>query len=186
MDDKTKWNSKYKKRLKEFTEPVPNARLLNLSHYLKGGKALDIACGLGGNSFFLAEKNYQVEAVDLSEAAIHYVQEQARKYQFQIDTKVCDLTKWNKLNWNPSSFDLVVMTYYLDRSLFPKVKDIVKENGYLFMETFYNSPKTVGKSVSSRYKLMSKELAAEFGDWTIHFFEENEQEGRQSIFCQKR
>ncbi|AZU62257.1 class I SAM-dependent methyltransferase [Neobacillus mesonae] len=186
MDDKTKWNEKYNKRLNdEPVEPEPNRRLKDRVSFFSGGTALDIACGLGGNSILLAEHNFHVQAIDISDVAIKYVQEQAEKKQLPIDTRIYDLTKLNKLNWKDQSFDIVVITYYLDRALFPIVKSVIKENGYFFMETYYLTPEKEGKGVSNQYKLQPKELQTEFADWTIHYFEENEQEGRQTIFCQK-
>jgi tellurite methyltransferase len=182
MDTRTKWNHKHKERLQQLTEPEPNARLESLSDYLTGGTALDLACGVGGNSLFLARNNYKVQAIDISEVAIDYIEIQAVKHNLSIQTQVSDLTNFNL---NKKSFDLVVITYYLDRSLFPIVKKHIKEGGYFFMETFYQSPQTENQGVSTQYKLKPKELLSEFGDWKVLFFEDNEQEGWQTIFCQK-
>ena len=103
MDSKMKWNHKYQTLLNEQKKPDPNKRLQSLTPYLNGGVALDIACGLGGNSLLLAQNHYRVHAIDISD----------------------------------------------------------------------------------RFKLHSKELLREFIDWKILFYEENEYEGRQTIFCQK-
>jgi tellurite methyltransferase len=183
MNDQTKWNKKYYERLNNLEVPEPNPRLKHLVSYLSGGMALDLACGLGANSMFLANLNYQVEAVDISEVAITYLQQQAANQNLNINAMVTDLT--NEMNWKNDEFDLVVISYYLDRSLFPLVKELVKDNGYFFMETFYQSPRSEGKGVSNRFKLLPKELLREYADWTVLFFEEDEQDGRQTIFCQK-
>ena len=53
------------------------------------------------------------------------------------------------------------------------------------METYYQSPQNEIQRLSNQYKLQPKELLAEFGDWNVLSFEENELEGRQTIFCQK-
>ena len=166
-------------------ELAPNARLKNLSAYLKGGSALDLACGLGGNSLFLAGLNYQVQAFDISDVAVDFLKDQVAKKQLSIHTHLCDLTEWDKLNLKKASFDLVVMTYYLDRSLFPFVQSIIRDNGYFFMETYYLSSQNEHQAVSNQYKLRPKELLSAFGDWKVLYYEENEQEGRQTIFCQK-
>ena len=185
MNTKTKWNTKYKERIFQSKEPAPNPRLVNLSAFLKGGTALDLACGLGGNSLFLERMNYQVQAIDISDVAINYIQEQVEKNNLKIYPQVADLTELNNFNWENSPFNLIVISYYLDRSLFPVVKSLIKEDGYLFIETFYQSPMNENQGVSNQYKLQPKELLTEFGDWKVLFFEENEQEGRQTIFCQK-
>ncbi|WP_160723125.1 methyltransferase domain-containing protein [Bacillus sp. USDA818B3_A] len=93
-----KWNTKHSERIKQLKEPVANPRLVRLSPYLKGGIALDLACGLGGNSLFLAHKNYQVLALDISDVAIGYLKEQAAKNTLPIDAKITDLTKLDQLS----------------------------------------------------------------------------------------
>ncbi|MCQ6280799.1 bifunctional 2-polyprenyl-6-hydroxyphenol methylase/3-demethylubiquinol 3-O-methyltransferase UbiG [Bacillus sp. EB600] len=184
MNTELKWNAKHKEHLEHQREPVANKRLEGLSSYLSGGIALDIACGLGGNSLYLAKMNYQVQAVDISDFAINYIQEQAAKRKLEINPQKCDLTNMNNLYWANNSFNLAVITYYLDRDLFPIVKRIIRENGYFFMETFYQSSQNY-QSIPNKYKLMPQELLSEFREWKILFFEENEKEGRQTIFCQK-
>ncbi|MDR6123102.1 hypothetical protein QFZ87_002699 [Bacillus sp. SLBN-46] len=54
------------------------------------------------------------------------------------------------------------------------------------METFYQSPIDENQGVSNQYKLQPKELLTEFGDWKVHFFEEVDNESRQTIFCKKQ
>jgi tellurite methyltransferase len=185
MDPKIKWNSKYIERITQHEEPTPNARLKNLTPYLSGGKALDLACGLGGNSLLLARLNYQMQAIDISEVAIHYLQEQATKQKLTINSQIGDVSLENPLLLLSNFYDLVVITYFLDRSLFPLIKKIIKSNGYFFMETFYTSPQSENEGISQQFKLKPKELLMEFFDWKVLYFEENEKEGRQTIFCQR-
>jgi tellurite methyltransferase len=180
-----KWNSKHKQRLNQSKEPQPNIRLMNMAGYLHGGTALDLACGLGANSLFLASRNFEVKSIDISEVAIAYIKEQAEKYNLKITPQVCDLTIWSKSSLRNQTYDLIVITYYLDWTLFPIVKNLIKDRGYLFIETFYKSIRTENEGISDKYKLHSGELLNEFGDWKVLFFEEDEQEGRQTIFCKK-
>jgi tellurite methyltransferase len=183
---RSKWNRKHKDKMEQLKEQTANPRLKKLSVYLNGGTALDLACGLGANSLFLASRDYQVQAKDISDVAIQHIQVQAEKYNLNVNSEVCDLTDLSKLHGNNSPFDLVVMTYYLDRSLFPIHNKLVKENGYFFMETYYQTPQRENQKVSKHFQLQPNELLTVFKDWSVLFFEENEQEGRQTIFCQKR
>jgi tellurite methyltransferase len=185
MDPRGKWNDKYKERLNELMVPAPNTRLKNMIPYLKGGTALDLACGLGGNSLFLAQLNYKVDAVDVSDVAVQFLQTLAENRKLSIQPRQCDLTDITALNYRDNSYDMVIITYYLDRTLFPLVKALIKENGYFFMETYYLSTSTENQTVSDQYKLQSGELLNECKDWNILFYEENQLDGRQTIFCKK-
>lgn len=186
LDPKSKWNRKHESRIIHHEQPTPNARLKDVSAYLKGGVALDLACGLGANSLFLAQLGYQVQAFDISTVAVDYVKEQAEKRRLPVRPCQCDLTECGNLHIKEHTFDLVVITYYLDRLLFPLVKSIIKENGYFFMETYFMSPYNERRGVSDQYKLQPKELLTVFGDWQVLYYEENEQEGRQTIFVRKK
>lgn len=181
MNIRDKWNEKHSERLIQKKETAPNPRLESLSDYLSMGTALDLACGLGGNSMFLAQRGYQVQAIDISDVAIDYVREQAAREQLSIDAEVGDLTDMQLTNL----YDLIVITYFLDRKLFPIVKNLIKKQGYFFMETYYQSPQNETQKISNQFKLQSNELIAEFKDWNILYFEENEKEGRQTVFCRK-
>ncbi|MFS0639237.1 class I SAM-dependent methyltransferase [Mesobacillus foraminis] len=185
MDPKTKWNKKYNERLIHLETPVPNTRLIQLSSCLGGGTALDLACGLGGNSLFLAQLHYSVRAMDISDVAVKYLQGTAEKEGLAVSAVTADLENISSLSFESNSFDLVVITYYLNRPLLSLVKSLLKEEGYFFMETYYHSPKNGNQKISSRYKLESNELLAQFKEWKVLYFEENEEEGRQTIFCQK-
>lgn len=187
MDSSSKWNSKYTKRLLEKREqPTPNERFKKLSRFLKGGQALDIACGLGANSIYLSKLGFEVHALDISDVAIDDIKSQAKQQQLLIHTHVCDLTKLSILPLQKNSFDLVVITYYLDRSIYPLVKELIKDNGFFFMETFYLTENNEANHVSDQYKLYPNELLTEFKDWHVLFFEEDEHEGRQTILASKR
>lgn len=186
MDSKAKWDRKHTDRLHHNKEPVPNKRLTNLAAYLTGDSAVDFACGLGENSLYLAELNYNVKAFDISGIAVNYLREKANKDKLSVKAHACDLTHWTMLELVENSIDLLVITYYLDRQIFPFIKSIIKENGYFFMETFYLSRDKKQDNVSDQYKLHPNELLSEFATWHILYYEENEQEGRQTIFARKK
>jgi tellurite methyltransferase len=138
------------------------------------------------NSFYLAKIGFNVTAVDISDVAIAFVSEQAEKRGLEIRTHVADMSKGSAFAFTAETYDLAVITYYLDRSIFPHVKEIVKINGYIFMETFFKSATRGKQTISEKFKLESNELLREFKDWNILYFEECEHEGRQTILCQKK
>ncbi|WP_102348608.1 class I SAM-dependent methyltransferase [Bacillus sp. Marseille-P3661] len=186
MDPRKKWNNKYRERITNHEQPAANERLKTISPYLTGGDALDVACGLGVNSTFLAKLDFRVDALDISDVAIDYLKKLADKEKLTIYPRLCDLTDLNNLHLKEKSYDLVVITYYLDRNLLQYIKTVIKDNGYFFMETFYKSPLQEKEGISNQFKLQPGELLSLYKEMQILYYEENEHEGRQTIFVRKK
>jgi tellurite methyltransferase len=186
VESQEKWNRKHLDRLANQDEPIVNERLKKLVPGIEPGRAIDLACGLGANSLYLANLGFEVTAVDQSEVALNHVRNQAEKAGLNFDPVLADISDPSNLKVELEEFDFAVITYYLNRSLFPLVKNMVKIGGYLFMETFYEADNGGKQQISSQYKLASNELLEEFKGWSIIFFQENETEGIQTIFCQKK
>lgn len=98
-----------------------------------GPRALDVACGFGGNSLYLASMGYQVEAVDVSGVALAQAQAEAARRGLQLGLIQADLTRWRV--W-PSRYDLIVVSYYLNRDLIPQLSSGLRPGGLLFVETW--------------------------------------------------
>lgn len=57
---------------------------------IKSCKALDLGCGTGDNSIWLAQKNFEVTGIDTSEIAISKAKEKATRANVQCTFKVID------------------------------------------------------------------------------------------------
>jgi SAM-dependent methyltransferase len=75
---------------------------------LAPGRALDLACGEGRNALWLAERGWQVTAVDFSAVGL----EKARRLASERELELI-LVEADVLEWEPpaASFDLVVVMY---------------------------------------------------------------------------
>ena len=151
MESQEKWNRKHLDRLANQDEPIVNERLKKLVPGIEPGRAIDIACGLGANSLYLARLSFEVTAVDLSEVALNHVRNHAEKEGLNIYPVLADISDPSNLKVEFEKFNLAVITYYLDRSLFPIVKNSVKPGGYVFMETFYQADNGGKQQISSQY-----------------------------------
>ncbi|MBO8172254.1 MAG: methyltransferase domain-containing protein [Bacillaceae bacterium] len=188
QQDRDKWNRKYREKLKREPsfDPEPNPTLVELSTELTGGKALDIACGLGGNSLFLARLGYEVTALDVSEVAIDYVRELADREGLSIHPERVDL---EQVSLPEETFDLVVDTYYLDRGVLQSAQQGVKPGGLFFMETFLKT-NVGGKDghapVRDAFKLNPGELREIFKGWEMKLYREDEEAGTVSMLAVKK
>jgi ubiquinone/menaquinone biosynthesis C-methylase UbiE len=71
---------------------------------VKKGKALDICCGAGTNTVYLAQKGFEVTGIDISSKAIEYAKKKAQQASVKIDFKVQNFLE---LPFKDEEFDFV-------------------------------------------------------------------------------
>jgi 2-polyprenyl-3-methyl-5-hydroxy-6-metoxy-1,4-benzoquinol methylase len=107
----------------------PKELLTQHRHLLIGGRALDVACGFGGNALYLASQGYGVDAVDASGFALSQAQAEAARRGLRIRFIQADLSQW----WLPAArYDLIVVFFYLNRALMPQLAAGLHPGGLLF------------------------------------------------------
>ena len=72
---------------------------------IKAGRALDLGCGTGTNSIYLAQHGFQVVGVDFSPKAIDMARRKARQAGVAVDLYVNDVTR---LDFLRDPFDFVL------------------------------------------------------------------------------
>ena len=84
----------------------PPSRLVKLidSGKIKIGKSIDLGCGLGTNSIYLAHKGFDVVALDVSKTALKYASQRAEEAGVKIDF-IQGFA--HKLNFPEKTFSLV-------------------------------------------------------------------------------
>lgn len=97
------------------------------------GEALELACGLGANALLLAERGLKVQAWDFSAVAIARLGEAAGRRGLTVHGEVRDVLAAPPA---PASFDVIVVTHFLERSLFPALIDALRPGGLLFYQSF--------------------------------------------------
>lgn len=102
------WDGFYKDRTKDipFFHNVPDENLV--SYFEKGlltpGKVLELGCGPGRNALYLADSGCNVEAADVSEEALEWAKERARKEQKNIHFIHKNIFELDLIN---ESYDLI-------------------------------------------------------------------------------
>lgn len=150
------------------------------------GDALDVACGRGRNALWLAAEGFIVRAVDRDVAAIEALNAEAARARLPVTASVLDLESGDP-GLGSSSFDLVVVTNYLHRPLFPYLLAAVRPGGTLVYETFTRDQARRGKPTNPAFLLDSGELRRLVTPLVILTAREGEAEGRDvaSIIARK-
>ena len=160
------WNERYRAGEQLFLEPAP--LVMRFSGELEPGRALDLACGPGRNSLYLAGQGWRVTAVDGSPLAIEILRERARERDLGIEARVADLEQ-GEFEIEPSAFDLICDCYYLQRSLIPKMQLGVRPGGIIIaIVHLADADQPQGTATRAR----PSELREFFRDWKIlHSYE---------------
>ncbi len=162
LEDKQRWNIRYQEK------PMPSKVSPLLEKYIEHvnvGEALDVACGTGRNTHFLADMGFYVDAFDISDYALDKVKNSAT-----INKVETDLDNYNLM---PNKYDLIVNINYLNRRLVSQMKDALKSGGVIIFETFivahgdFKLPTT-----NLDYLLRKNELLHSFIGLEIIYYEE--------------
>ncbi len=151
--------------------------LVRAASRLKPGRALDLACGVGRHAIFLAERGWQVTAVDASRVGIELARVAARERGVEVDWRVIDLER-GSFEIEAEAYDLIGVFYYLQRDLFPQIRAGVVRGGLVIAAIHMVDESPDIKQMNPDFLLEPGELRAEFHGWEIlHDYEGTPTEG---------
>jgi tellurite methyltransferase len=133
------------------------------------GRALDVACGKGRNALFLAERGFDVVAIDISPVALAESRRRAAERSLAISWEQADL---EQIPLAENSFDLVIDFNYLQRSLIPRLKAALKSGGHVIFETYLIDQQAIGHPKNPEYLLLHNELLSHFRDFRVLLYRE--------------
>ncbi|MPQ44811.1 class I SAM-dependent methyltransferase, partial [Clostridium tarantellae] len=139
MGDSNWWNERFKIRKLNI---MHHEKCLekDIKFFPKEGKILDVACGDGRNSIYLAKLRYSVCAIDFSEEALTRLNYFSRKENLHIETKLVDLST-NDVFINLDKYDGIIINHYrLNPHLYNKLFRYVNEGGILWVNGFREVP----------------------------------------------
>jgi tellurite methyltransferase len=158
------WNERYRSGERATRNPgtTPTRLLVETAKQLEPGRALDLACGTGRNALWLAERGWNVTAVDGSLVAIDILRSRASQRAVTVDARVADLEK-SEYRIEHSRWDLIAICYYLQRNLFEPAKQGVAPGGILLAIVHITEP----GGEPTAHRLRSGELERYFQGWEI-------------------
>lgn len=165
---KNKWNKHYNTCSNEC--PAAAEVLSQNQHLLpKQGTALDLACGRGANAICLAENRLRTTAWDISSSALEQLSLHAKERKLDINTEVRDVSEQPP---EINTFDVIVVSRFLDRNVMSHIKNSIKQNGLVFYQTFTKSKVNDSGPNNPDYLLNNNELLKMFNDWNIIVYRE--------------
>lgn len=146
-NERHSWNQRYS--LRSHTSLAPDPFLVQAfdqyvhPEFPRGGPALDLAGGVGRHAIWLARRNWKVTLVDISEVGLQTAKEQAGRLASHIKFVAADLQQLSSRRagrvTNPvrrSTYDLIMVFFYLERGVFPQLIRALKPGGFLIYKTY--------------------------------------------------
>ncbi len=159
--DILKWDTKYRSS-EAIVSIEPEQELLEYASILpQSGQALDLACGLGKNALFLAQRGFNVTAIDGSDQGLGKLRDSARAHGLThlIKTRQADLDQYSL---DEAHFDLVLVVRYLNRDLFSGIVAALKPGGALIYKTFNRNILKQRPGFNPAYTIETIELVEAF------------------------
>ena len=156
-------------------EFAPAPIVAEAARLLPPGRALDLACGPGRNSLYLAGLGWRVTAVDSSAVAVGILERHAAGLPVEALRANLEL---GEFRIEPGAYDLVCQVFYLQRDLFAGIREGVKPGG-IFAGTIHLVDDAPGiRPRNPAWLLGPGELSREFTGWDTLLYSEEREPGR--------
>ena len=151
----------------------PSAFLERVHTRAPEGPALDLACGTGRATVFLALEGRESEGWDLDESALERARAFAERTRAARATfRRVDLER-DALPAPEPRHALIVVVRYLHRELFPWIERSLAPGGVLVCETFRRGQERFGPPRRARHLLEPGELLSAFSSLVVEEHEES-------------
>jgi tellurite methyltransferase len=134
------------------------------------GRALDLVGGVGRHALYLAERGWLATLMDVSEVALQRARRLAEERELHIFTEQVDLSQ---VQLPVSAYDLIVVFFYLERSLLPQIAAALRPGGFLIYKTYTRDQVKLGGGPSHPMHLLEPDelLNAFAGLQILHYRE---------------
>lgn len=153
-----KWNQRYQDAVAQI--PAASEVLAQNQHLLPAqGKALDLASGFAGNGALLAKSGLETTAWDFSPVVIEKLNDLIARKGLSLNAQARDVVNNPP---EPQSFDVIVVSRFLERKLTRTLIDALRPDGLLFYQTFVKAKVNDSGPDDARFLLDENELLQMF------------------------
>ena len=152
--DRRKWDERYASGA-YAARTHPTKLLVDRIDELPRGRALDVACGAGRNSLYLAEHGYDVDAVDISSVALDRARATAAKRGLDVNWIEMDLEAQDLPD---DHYDLIVIVRYTHPTLVAELIGKLADGGFLLCEEHLLTDRNVVGPTSAAFRMRPNEL----------------------------
>ncbi|MDH3648616.1 MAG: methyltransferase domain-containing protein [Saprospiraceae bacterium] len=154
-DHKSSWDDRYRSRRCKSLQP--EQFLIDHVTLLKPGSVLDIACGEGRNSIFLAQKGFKVSALDFSEVALNRLSNMSTENNLDIETIELDLSESKNFARLWKYDNIITIHFKLRDDLLELIPSLLNRNG-IFLYCTFNKQHAEASTFPEKYALKKGEL----------------------------
>jgi len=126
-EDRKRWNAKHAKT--PAVTPTPPLGV-NAESLPWAGRALDVACGTGGVSLWMAQRGLTVTAMDVSDEALRILSEASQEHNLAVKTVQADLMKDIPAE---GYFDLIVCQRFRAPDTYSRLISLLAPGGTLVL-----------------------------------------------------
>lgn len=137
--EKSAWEEAYRS-VESLWGLKPDHILIEYASLVPKDNVLDLGIGEGRNALFFAKMGYEVEGVDVSQAAIERCIEKAKKANLKVKVEVRDLKEVDILQ---GRYSLIIVAWVLNffkkteaEQIIRKIKNGLKKDGLVYIGTF--------------------------------------------------
>ncbi len=178
QSDREKWNRRYSEG-EYSTRKHPSVLLEDwlprFSVESEPPRAMDVGCGLGRNSLYLARRGWHVVAVDVSDVALEKLGQTSSEENLPITCLQRDLEAVPPSPEDPGMtgpYDLVIMIRYTNVPLISSLKKGLVPGGYLVVEEHMDTEAEVAGPGESRFRVAPGQLREAAGDFELIHYRE--------------
>jgi SAM-dependent methyltransferase len=163
QSDRARWDARYAEPNESCFPKRPHRLLVRYAP--SAVRALDLACGLGQDALWLAERGCRVDAIDISFVALRQARHEMRRRGLSGVTFIqADLDQFVLPR---AAYDLVCVFRFLDRRLFPAIRNSVRPGGVIIYETLNTGHLERNPDAGPDRMLRRGELPGYFPGWQV-------------------